>query len=417
VRRVAVVGAGIAGTAAALAASGPNVLVTLVRGRPGATVLGSGALDRMPWEAQGAGNGDGCGVVERAVLAALDAYSLPEGGVVLATGAGLVRPACGADLALLDLSSLSGTIVVPAFDHPGWDGKELCRAWSDAAWAKERSLSFVSVAVQLTRYTDEHALADADLAERHDEPGRLAWLARQLGGALEGLGSSRRPSAILLPAWLGVERARARELSDKLGLRCGEVLTGSGGPCGLRFERARDRALDGAGVRVVPGRVIGAVAGLPPSPEWSLTLETGEPVTADAVVLATGGFIGGGLEYTPAGSVLAAALPPRSRPLARVTIDAPVTLGAFERALETPSSLSGSAAESHAWPYVEDPLLDHVGVRVDGEGRVAGAPAGLLAAGELIADRPRTWLEALASGARAGALAARPTSGLGAMGR
>jgi hypothetical protein len=55
---------------------------------------------------------------------------------------------------------------------------------------------------------------------------------------------------------------------------------------------------------------------------------------------------------------------------------------------------------------VEDALLDHVGIATDEDGRVTAGGPGLFAAGELVADRPRTWLDALATGARAGVLAA-----------
>ena len=37
-------------------------------------------------------------------------------------------------------------------------------------------------------------------------------------------------------------------------------------------------------------------------------------------------------------------------------------------ALEAPSSLFGGAPEAHAWPYVQEPLLERAGVLVDAEG-------------------------------------------------
>jgi glycerol-3-phosphate dehydrogenase subunit B len=408
VKRVVVVGSGIAGTAAALAASTRSARVTLLLGRPGATVLASGALDRVPWET--GGQERPIDRDARAILDALDAYALPDGdgdgeddrGVVLATTAGLVRPARACDRALLDLSSMAGVVLVPRFDHPAWDGTTLARTWGDARWATEHGVTFASAPAQLTRFTDERALPDADIAARHDEPDRLSWLADRLAEALRAL--PRRPCAILLPAWLGIVRARARELTARVGLPCGEALTGAGGPSGLRFERARDRALGAARIEVLADRALRAARG--PDGEWKVELESGDSIVADSVVLATGGFVGGGLEYSPAGSVLAAALPPAARPLARATLDAPVTLVARQHPVETPSSLSGSPPESHAWPYVEDSLLDHLGVSTEPTGHVAGAPDGLFAAGELVADRPRTWLDALEGGVRAGLSAA-----------
>jgi thioredoxin reductase len=48
--------------------------------------------------------------------------------------------------------------------------------------------------------------------------------------------------------------------------------------------------------------------------------------------------------------------------------------------------------------------MDRVGVLATDSGH---AGDGLYAAGEIVADAPRTWLSALESGARAGAAAAR----------
>jgi len=408
VKRVLVVGSGVAGVAAALAARARGAQVTLVGTRPGATVLAPGALDDAPWESCAGSLPERLPLPAPAlgVLDALGAYAVKGSGVLLATTAGLVRPARGADRALLDLASLPpGPVLVPRFDHPGYDARWLARAWSDSGIAKARSLGFVAEPAQLTRYVDEHSLPDADLAARHDDPARLAWLAGRL---VEALRVTPRPLAIVLPAWLGVDLSRAQDLSEQVGVPCGEALTGTGGPSGLRFERARDRALAKAGVEVVAGHVVRAEHGgrSAEAVEWLVSLESGELVVSDAVVLATGGLLGGGLEYTPAGSVLSAALPPGPRSIARATIDAPLALFAFRKPLETPSSLQGSPAESHTWPFAEDPLLDRVGVRADEDGRAFGAPPGLHVAGELVADLPRTWLAALTSGAHAGVAAA-----------
>jgi glycerol-3-phosphate dehydrogenase subunit B len=406
VKHVVIVGSGVGGTAAALAASLAGARVTMIAGGTGASVLATGALDENAWDSESDGAAPAAQLDARAreVLGALDAYVLPPRGVLLATMSGVVRPARGADRALLDLSALpaSGVIAVPCFDHATWDGATLARAWADAGHARERGLTFAALSTQLTRHTDERMAPDADLASRHDDSGRLAWLATQLGDALARLDA--RPAAVLLPPWLGVERARGAALSQRVGTLCGEALGAPGGPSGLRFERARDRALDAAQVEVVQGRarrVERAGDGL------CIDLETREEIAADAIVIATGGLVGGGLAYTPGGAVLAAAIPPSARPLVSLTIDAPLALGAYGRPLDLPGSLFGAAPEAHAWPFASDPMLDHAGVLADETGHVAAAPEGLFAAGELLADRPRTWLAALASGVRAGTAAAR----------
>jgi hypothetical protein len=182
-----------------------------------------------------------------------------------------------------------------------------------------------------------------------------------------------------------------------------------GGPSGLRFENARDRALLAAGVTVVLGRALRVSHDGEPGAHaaWRTELEGGEHLEGHAVILATGGLVGGGLEYTPAGAYFAEVLPATPRPLLRVTCEAPVQLGAFGRPLDDASSVFGAPPETHAWPFVETPLLDHAGVRVDVDGNVRGAPRGLFAAGELAAGPPHTWLAALTSGTRAGDAAVR----------
>ncbi len=410
-KRVVVVGSGAAGTGAALAATLAGAEVTVIAGGAGASVLSPGAIDESPWESSPAAT-TRVDAKAREVLRAMESYTLPDGGVLLATTAGIVRPARGAELGLLDLASIaSATVAVPKIEHPSWDGPALARAWSSAPAAKKASVSFTAFAVQVTRLRDEHALPDADLAARHDDPARLEWLAEQLEAALQRVGL--RPAAMILPPWLGIERARAPALSARLGFPCGEALTGPGSPSGLRFERARDRALSAARVTVAVGwakRVEAASSG------FRVELYEGEVVSGDAVVLATGGLVGGGLAYTPGGSVLAAAIPPSARPLVSMTLEAPFIVGAHARPLELPGSLFGSAPETHAWPFAADPLLERAGVLVDDTGHairghaIAGQPTqgphGLFAAGEVVADRARTWLESFASGVRAGTAAA-----------
>jgi hypothetical protein len=186
-----------------------------------------------------------------------------------------------------------------------------------------------------------------------------------------------------------------------VGLPVGEAAASPGGPSGLRFERARDRALGAASVTRTVGRATGVERHVD---GWRVAREEGPALEATAVVIAVGGFIGGGLEYAPGEAAEAAALPPASRPPFRLTLDIPAAkLGAHGRPLEIPGSLFGIPPESLAWPFAPDAMMERVGVLVDADGR---ATPGLYAAGETVADAPHTWLRALDSGARAGAAAA-----------
>ncbi len=253
----------------------------------------------------------------------------------------------------------------------------------------------------MLRQANERLLPDADFAALHDDPERLRWLAERLREGIARCG--RTPAALLLPPSLGIEHSRAEQLSVMLGLPCGEVIGMPGGPPGLRFERARNRALAAAGVEVVRGRAthVDTIGG-----KWHVRLgENGQgALEADAIVVAAGGLIGGGLEYQSSEWILSGPLPPYAREPFRCTVEGPLALGAYAKPLELPGSLYGMEPESIAWPFADDPLMNRVGVLCGADGRVA---PGLYVAGEIVADLPRTWFDALASGARAGAAAAR----------
>jgi hypothetical protein len=384
-----VVGAGAAGTAAALAAARAGMRVTVADGGTGASTLATGALDVRPWQHAGPAPLS----IEpsaREALARLGSHVLPEAGAMLLSTSGIVRPASGHDEALLDVGALAKKRVgVVRCDRPGWDAETLARSWGS---------NYEPMDAVVLRYADERVLPDADFATRHDDEARLQWLADRLREALAQAG--RDVAALVLPPSLGVDRARAKELSALVGIPCGEPIATPGGPSGLRFERARDRALSAAFVERVPLRIRGVCW---QDDAWRTETEEGLVVVSDQVVLATGGLIGGGIEYAPAEAMLAGALPPTARRPFRLAVDAPVMLGASDRELAVPSTLFGAEPESLAWPYARDGLMDRVGVLADAVGRTA---SGLFVCGDLRADRPRTWLDAFATGSAAGAAAA-----------
>ena len=397
---VIVVGAGVAGTAAAIAARKANATVRVIAGPAGATTLAGGALDFADWTKSP--EKKTLPPIADQAFSTLDFGSLPDAGVVVATTAGILRPATGADRALLDLDRTGrGAILVPRCEHPSWDAPSLARAWAASEIAATRSLSFVALDVPLTRFREERLLGDVDIAVRHDDPARLDWLAERLRDVL-----ARNPGfvGVLLPAWLGVDRPRADELSGKVGVRCGEAMTGLASSSGARFERARDRALASLEIDIVNGWAKSARAD---GSTWSVTLEDGTSFDADAVVIATGGLVGGGLAYAPAASESAAELPLAARPTLRATLDCPVVIGESGAVARAPSTLFGAQPETIAWPFSRDAWIERAGVLVTNDGAATGNVRGLFACGDVVADRARAWLEALASGAACGAAAAR----------
>lgn len=391
-RTVLVIGGGVAATAAALAATRAGASVTLLDGGAGASMLSTGAIDLIPWQDAEAARTP-VPAETRSALQALGGYVLDEGGTSIVTTAGVVRPAAGRDAALLNVSRLAGQrIAVVRCARPGWDANAFALAWGPA---------FEPLDAVVLRHTGEDVLPDGELAARHDDSSRLGWLADRLREALATAGGHW--TGIVVPPLLGVQRARAHELSERVGIRCGEAAGLPGGAPGLRFENARDRTLAAceathARVRV---RSVHRSAGT-----WRAIGEAGSSFDGAAVVLAIGGLVGGGLEYAPAEATLATALPQSARRPMRLTLDAAVTLGAYGRPLEVSRSLFGPPPEAIARPFARDPLLDRAGILAGDDGSASSAP-GIFAAGDVVADAPRTWLAAVSSGARAGAAAAR----------
>jgi glycerol-3-phosphate dehydrogenase subunit B len=392
VKHVVVIGLGVAGAGAAMAAANAGARVTAIDGGTGASTLATGAIDGSTSPRSSEPGRVPTGAV-KAALDALGGYVVTERPTLVLTTAGVVRPALGRDAALLDVAPFAGQRVgVVQCQRPGWDAQALARAWGDA---------YSTLDATALRHIDERVIPDADFAARHDDDLRLGWLAERLREAIARQGGSW--GALVLPPSLGIERARADALSKLAGVACGEPVAMPGGPCGLRFERARDRALTSVGAIRVRARVNTVERA---GDAWRVSTDEGMTWEADAVVLATGGLLGGGLEYAPSEIVRASALPPFARPPLRLTVTAPLVLGMRGRPLELPSSLFGVEPEGLAWPFVRDGLLDRAGVLVDRDGTGLGGPGRLYAAGEIVADAPRAWLASLASGVRAGSSAA-----------
>lgn len=385
---VTVIGAGIAGTAAALELARANAAggVTVIVGPAGATQLGPGVFDGSPDDDA------------RNVLGALGASAYAFGDCAVATLAGIVRTGTGRDRALLDLAALEGDVLLPRSTRQGWDADALARTLSASPLARERRLAFRAFDASLVRYADERFLPDATIAARHDDAERAAWLAGRLRIALAlASGSAGKIGGVLLPPWLGAIHQRASALTAELGVPCGEIVVGLAGPAGFRFAAARDRAFAEARVRTIAGFVRSVVED---TDSVMIELEDGAKIETRACVLATGGLVGGGLRYEPSDAMESAEYPLEARPYARASI-ADVPVGVRGRLLGAPGSLFGVAPEAIAWPFVENADLERVGVLVEDDARVRGSKR-MFACGELVADRARSWFEAARSGAIAG---------------
>jgi glycerol-3-phosphate dehydrogenase subunit B len=402
--RVVVIGGGAAGLAAAWAAAPRGAQLRLVDGGVGATALGGGAIDDRPWEEVARGmevlaQDPPVGPLPEAVHvfgAELGLWRLPQAGQAycrLATEAGRLRVARGAELGLLDLAQLGdgARVILPRMVRPEWDAESLAHALGAEAYAQSHRLRFEAIDAQLFKLAGEERIASPDLAARHDEPARLGWLLERLR---EMLGRAGRADAVLMGPWLGLARPAAPELSRALGLPVGEILGAVGGPAGLRFEAARDRMLASMGVTREARRARSLRAR---GSELVVGVDGGEEV------LAIGGVAAGGVVYDPPEHSAGQDLPPRgSRPF-RLSLTAAVELAWQGRQLDVVSSIHGPALDEVAWPLDADPsCLEAVGVACHG----SQAAPGIFAAGDVMADKPRTVLQAVWSGIRAGAAAA-----------
>jgi anaerobic glycerol-3-phosphate dehydrogenase len=405
---VVVIGAGMAGTAAAFAVARAGVPVVVVHDRAGASALYSGALDLEPWDA-----GVSPDSLERShdaprdetlalLIAALGIHRLtgvhPERSGLVATQAGVVRPALGADDALLELAPLAGRhVAVADADRDDWDAPLIAKTLAASAWSRRTQTRFSAVAVRLLRAGHERRIAPYDLAALHDEPARRAGLAEVLKAASAGF------DAWLLGPWLGLEPETVRDLRAHCPLPLGESTSLMGGPAGARFERARDRMFLARRIELCQARVVRVSArgrryGVElETPENSVESKRVHELEARAVVLATGGVGAGGVRFTwqPPSVIRGFELP----------FEAPVVLALDGEVLGGGGSLYGPSLET-----IGLGALERVGIACDAVGRPLAqnlAESALFVAGDAVSGRPRTMLEAALAGLRAGNVATR----------
>ena len=321
---VVVIGGGLSGTCAALAAREAGADVLLVSRAPGASAVSSGAIDfassdddvsigeaarrlaRLPGhpyalfgDALVAAIDEVIALLRRhlATLALTGARFAADRNLWLASPLGLAKPAALAqgpiaagDLrnlsareARLGVVALAGTQVIEA----RLVALGLTRALAPLSEA-------VVVAPDLYRQRGDALRTLPEIARDLDQPGRRAALAESLGRAA----AQAHATHLLLPT-LGIEdpaSARA-ELERALHMPVFELLGAPPSVPGLRLQRALEGAAAKAGIRTVHGI---AERGAGPDLQIVRGVEC-EPVRAGAVVLATGRFLGGGIRCEPDG--------------------------------------------------------------------------------------------------------------------
>lgn len=318
---VLVLGGGMAGAMAALAAREGAARVTLVRRAPGATALSSGAIGAAPdaWAAPDepfasrlataasarrlaasrpehpyAALGTALEALEEAL--AFAAAQLPEllapltpRPLFLATPYGAVATAALAQRTHVaaDLASLRGTLAVVGFrGHLGFDARLVA-----GALERYRALGGPRpAAVELELFMRE----ELSLARPHE-------LARALEapGAAEEAGTLLRralpagAAAALFPPVLGLSPdARVMErVAAAAGVPVAETLADVPSVPGLRLQAALDARLREAGVELIEGQALVDAAARP----GDAVVAGGRELRARSWVLATGRFVGGGI--------------------------------------------------------------------------------------------------------------------------
>lgn len=315
---VLVLGGGMAGAIAALAARAGGARVALVRRAPGATALSSGAIGVAPDLSAGPDEPLAWrrGPVEAArrlavlrpghpyALLGADLGRLPEALAFAARALDpLLSPALdrprflatplggAAGVALCQRSMVAGDLltaqaplaVVGFRGHLGFDADLVADGLARAAplGAPE------AFALEVELPFDAPAARPHELARALDAPGAAEALGERLRAALAGRGAG----AVLLPPVLGLApRSRAVErISSAAGVPVAETLSDVPSVPGLRLQARLDAALQAAGVQVVGGAARAA-----PVPGDPLEAD-GAIVVAGWWVLATGRFVGGGV--------------------------------------------------------------------------------------------------------------------------
>jgi len=379
---VVVVGAGVAGTAAAWVLARGGARVSVIHDRAGSSALASGAVDAG---VAGANEPD---ADARAFTDALGLWKL--GKTTLATREGVVREAFGADRALLDLEPLAGKhIAVADVPRDDWDAPLLVPALSASPWAERSGTRFSLVAVSALRRGHERRITSHDFARLHDDPERLDALAKLLEEA------GRGHDAWLTGPWLGTVTDTASRLRRATSRPVGETTSFVGGAAGARFENARDALFAARSIETVRGRV-GAIAARGES--WVVRFDASgdrrerDEIEAAAVVMATGGVAAGGIAFVWD--------PEHGARGFRLPFDAPVGLALDGEPGDGGGSLYGASLELGGLGVLERVGID---ANVSGTARCAGETLkGLYVAGDAVAARPRTALEAIESGIRAG---------------
>ncbi|MBR9989500.1 MAG: FAD-dependent oxidoreductase [Gemmatimonadetes bacterium] len=370
---VVVIGGGAAGVAAALSATRAGARVALVRSGPGATALMAGGWhDAPPSSLVDALAGAG-----HELTGCQGPLPHPDGTVVPCA---IAPPSHAAASLTHDAASV---MVCGIAGLPGFRAAALAALWSDAAGLPE-ALESVTVTLDATPAA---GWSPVSLAAHLDRDPDL------LPRALTGVVRERRPDRVILPAVLGLDDpARVlAALTDRVGVPAGEALGSLPSVPGWRLDRALQRVMADAGVRMIAGRVIAAdvqertvrsvtiAAGIARASNGGSAL--GPTVTAaGCYILATGKYIGGGITA--------------DAEFEEPALGCDVALERFARTIDDPGAalVLTDPVRSEAQPVLS------AGVRVDRDGRPLNPGGDVFVANVFVAGAVRAGTETAALG-------------------
>jgi glycerol-3-phosphate dehydrogenase subunit B len=351
---VLVLGGGVAGTAAALAAARTGARTLLVRAAPGASAVSLGGWIGAP----PAPFRDALVAAGLPLELATATLPRPDGTTVRVDAA----PRSHLHAALSDESGL--TLVCGIDGLSSFQPAPLAALWSD-----DHALTPVTITLPDTPPAGWSPVSLAALLER--EPRRIAE-------PLVALIREHRATRVILPAVLGLERHTAMHeaLEAHANARIGEALGSAPSLPGWRLDVALRAALEQAGVRSIIARVTDRTARA--QRIASVSLDNGETLHGGAIVLATGKYIGGGIVADPRFTESALGCAVTLHWLGRTFDDAAasVLVTSEERSDAQPLLEVGVATDADARPLTATGDIAYDNVFVAGSVR-AGATASL----------------------------------------
>lgn len=340
---VAVLGGGVAGSAAAISAASRGAHVCLISGPPGTTAMFSGG-----WR----------GTCPAGLLRelALSGYELHACSQPLPHPTGALISCNYAQASHEAAQLVDGALVIGIAGLPGFDAPALAHLWSARSGLPLRGQTVT------LEHTQSGGWAPASLAALIERTPEI--LIQPVVAALRQHAAVR----VIMPAVLGVLAPAHQRVSDAVGLPIGEALGVPPSLPGWRLHHALRRVVTRAGVTVLEGR---GIACEPANGRIDMVqLSNGDVIHARTYILATGKYAAGGIVANGT--------------LREPAFDCPVWIDHLGERFVVADSLLLTDPER-----TEDQPLLRAGVHVDAEHRPVAATGDVVYSNVLVAGSVR----------------------------